>query len=93
VCSAFEARYDLVLRASYSKVHAKAINWDHSAPAPLARASQGAPSRARQAPQPDTDFSVVMNARIGWASDAGECTCWPLPLGRLGPVISLPPGC
>lgn len=76
------------------EVHAKAIHWDHSAPsAPLAPASQGAPSPARQSPQPDTDFSVVMNARTGSVSDAGECTCWPLPLGRLGPVISLSPSC
>ena len=76
------------------EVHAKAIHWDHSAPsAPLAPAPQGAPSPARQSPQPDTDFSVVMNARTGWASDAGECTCWPLPLGRLGSVISLSPSC
>lgn len=76
------------------EVHANAIHWDHSAPsAHLAPASRGAPSPARQSPQPDTDFSVVMNARTGWASDAGECTCWPLPLGRLGPVISLSPSC
>ena len=76
------------------EVHAKAIHWDHGAPsAPLRPASQGAPSPASQSPQPDTDFSVVMNARTGWASDAGECTCWPLPLGRLGTVISLSPGC
>ncbi len=76
------------------EVHAKAIHWDHSAPpAHLAPASQGAPSPARQSPQRDTDFSVVMNARTGWASDAGECTCWPLPLARLGPVISLSPSC
>jgi hypothetical protein len=76
------------------EVHAEAIHWDHSAPsAHRARASQGAPSRILKSPRPDTDFSVVMNARTGWASDAGECTCWPLPLGRLGSVISLPPGC
>ena len=76
------------------EVHAKAIRWNHSAPpAHHAAASQGTPSSARQSPQPDTDFSVVMNARTGWASDAGECPCWPLPLGRLGSVISLSPSC
>lgn len=73
------------------EVHAQAINWNHSAPAVLppnsASASPAPP------PKPDTDYSVVMNARTGRVSDAGECTCWPLPLGRLGTVVRLPAGC
>jgi len=69
------------------EVHAKAINWDHSAPASLTGA---APTSA---PPPPTDFSVVMNARTGRASDAGECNCWPLPLGRVCTLVSLPAGC
>ena len=64
------------------EVHAKAINWDHSVPA-----GYKAPA------QPDTDFSVVMNARTGFVSDQGECTCWPLPLSKVGSVVSLPPKC
>jgi hypothetical protein len=64
------------------EVHAKAINWDHSVPA-----GYKAPAR------PDTDFSVVMNARTGYVSDQGECTCWPLPLSKLGTLVSLPPTC
>jgi hypothetical protein len=69
------------------EVHAKAINWDHSVPAPLPGTT------ATSAAPPSTDFSVVMNARTGWASDAGECDCWPLPLGRVGTLVSLPAGC
>jgi hypothetical protein len=34
-----------------------------------------------------------MNACTGYASDAGECDCWPLPLGQAGALISLPAGC
>lgn len=64
------------------EVHARAINWDHSVPA-------GYKASAR----PDTDFSVVMNARTGYVSDQGECTCWPLPLAKVGTLVSLPPTC
>ena len=64
------------------EVHAKAIHWNHSVP-------PGYKPPAR----PDTDFSVVMNARTGQLSDAGECTCWPLPLSKVGTVVSLPPEC
>ncbi len=64
------------------EVHAKAINWDHSSP-----------SGYKASAQPDTDFSVVMNARTGYMSDQGECTCWPLPLSKLGTVVSLSPKC
>jgi hypothetical protein len=64
------------------EVHAKAINWDHSTPP-----GYKAPA------QPDTDFSVVMNARTGSVSDQGECACWPLPLSKVGTVVSLPPKC
>ena len=64
------------------EVHAKAIHWDHSVP-----------SGYKPPAQPDTDFSVVMNARTGYVSDQGECTCWPLPLSNAGTVVSLPPTC
>jgi hypothetical protein len=64
------------------EVHAKAINWDHSTPGGYVPPAQ-----------PDTDYSVVMNARTGQVTDSGECRCWPLPLGQAGPVVSLPPDC
>ena len=64
------------------EVHAKAVHWDHSVPS-------GYQSPAR----PETDYSVVMNARTGLVSDQGECTCWPLPLSTVGTVVSLPPEC
>ena len=64
------------------EVHARAIHWDHSVP-----------SNYKPPAQPDTDFSVVMNARTGFVSDQGECTCWPLPLSKAGTVVSLPPKC
>lgn len=64
------------------EVHAKAIHWDHSTPA-----NYKAPAK------PDTDFSVVLNARTGYVSDQGECTCWPLPLATVGTVVSLSPRC
>jgi hypothetical protein len=64
------------------EVHAKAIHWDHSAP-----------SNYKPPAQPDTDYSVVMNARTGYVSDQGECACWPLPLSKVGAVVSLPPTC
>jgi len=64
------------------EVHARAIHWDHSVP-----------SGYKPPAQPDTDYSVVMNARTGYVSDQGECTCWPLPLSKVGTVVSLPPTC
>jgi hypothetical protein len=64
------------------EVHAQAIHWNHSVP-------PGYHPPAR----PDTDFSVVMNARTGLITDSGECTCWPLPLSKVGTVVSLPPEC
>ena len=64
------------------EVHAKAIHWDHSVP-----------SDYKPPAQPDTDFSVVLNARTGYVADQGECTCWPLPLSKVGTVVSLPPKC
>jgi hypothetical protein len=64
------------------EVHAKAIHWDHSAP-----------SGYKPPAQPDTDFSVVLNARTGYVADQGECSCWPLPLSKVGTVVSLPPKC
>jgi len=64
------------------EVHAKAIHWNRSVPAGY-----------KPPAQPDTDYSVVLNARTGYAADAGECTCWPLPLSTVGTVVSLPPQC
>jgi hypothetical protein len=64
------------------EVHAKAIHWDHSVP-----------SGYKPPAQPDTDYSVVLNARTGYVSDQGECTCWPLPLSKVGAVVSLSPKC
>jgi hypothetical protein len=64
------------------EVHAKAIHWNRSVPP-----SYKLPAR------PDTDYSVVMNARTGYVSDQGECTCWPLPLSKVGTAASLPPEC
>ena len=64
------------------EVRARAVHWDHSAP-----------SGYRSPARPDTDYSVVMNARTGQVSDQGECTCWPLPLSTVGAVVSLPPEC
>jgi len=64
------------------EVHARAIHWDHSVPP-----DYHAPAR------PDTDFSVVMNARTGVVGDSGESNDWPLPLSTAGTVVSLPPQC
>jgi hypothetical protein len=64
------------------EVHAKAIHWNRSVPAGY-----------KPPAQPDTDYSVVLNARTGYAADAGECTCWPLLLSTAGTVVSLPPQC
>jgi hypothetical protein len=64
------------------EVHAKAIHWDHSVP-----------SGSQPPARPDSDYSVVMNARTGQVSDQGECRCWPLPLSTVGTVVSLPPEC
>jgi hypothetical protein len=72
------------------EVHAKAINWDHSAPA---AAGPGGSAVTPSAAPPATDFSVVMNARTGYVWDQGECRCWPLPLGTVGTLVSLPPAC
>lgn len=65
------------------EVHAKAINWNHSEPA----------GGGDQSAKPDTDYSVVKNAKTGRGTDFGECRCWPLPLSTVGTVISLPADC
>jgi len=65
------------------EVHAKAIHWQLPSPLP----NHHTPAR------PDTDFSVVMNARTAIMSDFGENNHWPLPLSKLGTVVSLPPQC
>jgi hypothetical protein len=67
------------------EVHAKAIHWNHS--------ESSMPSGVKAKNYPNTDYSVVMNARTGLGSDAGECRCWPLPLGTVGTLVSLPPSC
>jgi len=71
------------------EVHARAIHWGHSVPA-LAPSTTTAQAHAVPA---YTDFSVVINARTGYGSDAGECNCWPLPLRQAGTLISLPADC
>ena len=45
------------------EVHARTIRWNHSVP-----------SGYKPATRPDTDYSVVMDARTGSVSDQGECT-------------------
>jgi len=72
------------------EVHAKAIHWDHSAPAAV---GPGGSVITPSAAPPDTDFSVVMNAKTGYVSDQGECRCWPLPLAKVGTLVSLPATC
>lgn len=74
------------------EVHARAINWDHSTPGVASSPSSAEPGSHSSA-QPNTDYSVVLNARTGYISDQGECTCWPLPLSQVGTVVSLPPDC
>ena len=64
------------------EVYAKAIHWQLAYRAP-----------SHTAAHPDTDFSVVMNARTAVMSDFGESNHWPLPLSKLGTVVSLPPQC
>jgi hypothetical protein len=64
------------------EIHAKRINWNHSVPFGY-----------KPPKEPDTDFSVVMNAQTGLRTDSGECRCWPLPLDRVGLLVSLPPNC
>jgi hypothetical protein len=71
------------------EVHARAIHWNHSAPA---LAPSAATAQAHAVPL-YTDYSVVINARTGYGSDAGECSCWPLPLRQAGTLISLPADC
>jgi hypothetical protein len=73
------------------EVHAQAINWNHSMPS--VTTPRGHPTTTTTAPQPDTDYSVVMNAQTGRGTDSGECKCWPLPLSTVGTVVSLPPAC
>jgi hypothetical protein len=60
------------------EVHAKAVHWHLAYPLPN---------------DTDTDFSVVMTARTAVMSDFGESNHWPLPLSKLGTVVSLPPQC
>jgi hypothetical protein len=72
------------------EVHAKAINWNHSEP--LVTIPHGHPTTTTT-PPPDTDYSVVMNAQTGRGTDSGECRCWPLPLSKVGTVVSLPAEC
>jgi hypothetical protein len=76
------------------EVHARAINWDHSTPPAVASGPSDTSSPGSQSSAgPDTDFSVVLNARTGYISDQAECRCWPLPLSTAGTVVSLPPDC
>ena len=74
------------------EVYAKAINWNHSEGPPM-RPRRGHSTPTTTAPQPATDYSVVMNAQTGRSSDSGECRCWPLPMSMVGAVVSLPSDC
>ena len=70
------------------EVHAKTVKIGYfSGPA-----VSSAPS-SHHTPAPLTDYSVVMNARTAQATDSGACSCWPLPLWKVGTVVSLPPQC
>ena len=64
------------------EVHAKAVNWNHSVPA-----------NYHQSGPPSTDFSAILDARTGRGIGAGECDCWPQPLGTIGEMIAFPPRC
>jgi hypothetical protein len=64
------------------EVHAKAIHWNH-----------GGPPGYQPPAHPYTDYSVVMNARTARVSDQGECNCWPLPLSKVGTLVSLSQEC
>ncbi len=77
------------------EVHARAVHFNHSVPGGT-KAAGGAGGRiggSGRAEKPDTDYSVVLNARTGAVSDDGVCDCWPLPLAKAGTVVSLPPTC
>lgn len=62
------------------EVHAKAIHVDYSRP------SNAHPIHA-------TDYSVVMNAKTGGVTDFGLGNGWPLPLWKVGTMISLSARC
>lgn len=64
------------------EVHARAVNWNHSVPP-----GYKPPKR------PYTDYAVVMDAETGNVTDAGEGWGWPLPLWKVGAVVSLPADC
>jgi hypothetical protein len=65
------------------EVHAKTVNTGYISSAPASSPT----------PAPLTDYSVVINARTAHATDSGACNCWPLPLWKVGTLVSLPPGC
>jgi hypothetical protein len=70
------------------EVHAKAVTTGYmSVPAVSSARS------SYRTPAPLTDYSVVMNARTAYATDGGVCNCWPLPLWKVGTVVSLPARC
>lgn len=62
------------------EVHAKAVHGVESGPPGFK-------------PGHYTDYSVVMNAKTGISTDGGYCNCWPLPLWKVGTLVSLPPRC
>src|ERR1700723_1415652 len=62
-------------------VHAKAVSMVYS------------PPLGAKPPGPADSYSVVMNTRTGLITDDGEGPSWPLPLWKVGTVISLPPRC
>lgn len=62
------------------EVHAKAINMAFSVPPGVH-------------PPIATDYAVVMNAKTGRITDSSIGRDWPLPMGRVGTLISLSARC
>lgn len=80
------------------EVHAKTVKTGEFSSAGVASVASvpSASSRPSAPPPralPGTDYSVVMNARTGLVTDGGVSNHWPLPLSKVGTVVSLPPAC
>jgi len=79
------------------EVHAKTVSTGYLSPPGDASGPSSSRTSSAQTGSPTpallTDYSVVMNARTARATDGGACNCWPLPLWKVGTVVSLPPQC
>jgi hypothetical protein len=73
------------------EVHAKTVKTDYFT-GPAVPSVPSGPSSSHSSVLL-TDYSAVMNARTGLVADSGACNCWPLPLSKVGTVVSLPPQC